>query len=68
MCIGMKAPRIQSSAARVAAVDNGQANRQADIEARLRRLRSSAASSILTSPVGIPAGQSSTSTLGGVSQ
>lgn len=47
---------------KIAAVDNGEAIQQGDIEARLRRRRGGAANDILTSAVGIPV----TRTLGGV--
>ena len=40
----------------IAAQDNSEALKQADIEARLRRQRSGAAANILTSSLGIPAG------------
>lgn len=47
------------------AVDNTEANRQADIEAALRRRRAGAAANVLTSPVGLPAGgRAGTSKLG----
>jgi len=59
MCVP-KAPKY--SAARVAATDNTEATRQADIEARLRRHRRGAAANVLTSASGIP----STPTMGGV--
>lgn len=62
MCL-MKTPKIATPAKQqIAAYDNGEATRQADLEARLRRRRSGAAGQILTSPTGIP----STATLGGV--
>lgn len=62
MCL-MKTPKIQTPAApQIAAFDNQEATRDADIEARLRRRRSGVAAQILTSPTGIP----STATLGGV--
>lgn len=48
----------------MAAVDNREANANADIEARLRRRRAGASADILTGPRGIP----STRTLGGVAQ
>ena len=48
----------------IAAYDNQEANRQATLEAQLRRRRRGAAADVLTSPVGIPSG--STATLGGV--
>lgn len=62
MCF-FKSPKIQTPAAQqIAAYDNSDATKQADIEARLRRRRSGAAADILTGPTGIP----STATLGGV--
>lgn len=62
MCM-MKTPKIQTPAAQqIAAYDNGEANREADMETRLRRRRSGLAAQILTSPTGMP----STATLGGV--
>lgn len=62
MCF-FKTPKIQTPAAQqIAAYDNSDATKQADIEARLRRRRSGAAADILTGPTGIP----STATLGGV--
>ncbi|WP_255415024.1 hypothetical protein [Thioclava sp. NG1] len=42
-------------------MDNTEANQQADIEARLRRLRAGAAANVLTSQTGIPA----STTMGG---
>ena len=44
---------------------NKSAQRQGDYEASLRRSRAGAAANILTSPVGIPSG-ASTTTLGGI--
>lgn len=46
---------------RVAAYDNAEALRQADMEASLRRRRRGAAANILTGPMGIP----SSATMGG---
>jgi len=60
MCFA-KTPKV--SAARVAATDNTEATRQADVEARLRRRRAGAAANVLTSASGIPA---ATATMGGV--
>jgi hypothetical protein len=62
MCL-FKTPKMPTAAAQqIAAYDNTEAIRSADLEARLRRRRSGAAAQILTSPTGIP----STPTLGGV--
>lgn len=61
MCFG-GSPKI--AAPPVAAIDNSEAARQADLESRLRRRRAGAASDILTGPTGIP----STATLGGVAK
>ena len=52
MCLTPKVPT--PAAAVIAAPNNGEASRQADLEARRRRARSSAAGAILTSPSGIP--------------
>ncbi len=60
MCIMPKMPTAQP--VRVAATDNAEASRQADIEARLRRRRAGAAANVLTSARGIP----STPKMGGV--
>ena len=49
----------------IAARDSGAARREATRESRRRR-GASAAANILTSPIGIPGGSSSTSELGGV--
>lgn len=58
-----KTPKFPTPApVQVAAYDNDEANKQADIEARLRRRRAGAAANVLTGPTGIPA----TPTLGGV--
>jgi hypothetical protein len=59
MCFA-KTPSVPAQ--RVAASDNTEANQQADIEARLRRLRAGAAANILTGQNGIPA----KATMGGV--
>ena len=56
------AMQAQAAQPKIAAVDNAEAIRQGDIEARLRRRRAGAANDILTSPVGLPV----TKTLGGV--
>jgi len=62
MCL-IKSPKIATPAAQqIAAYDNGEATKQADLEAALRRRRAGPAAQILTSPTGIP----STATLGGV--
>lgn len=53
MCMSSpKPPKI--AAPIIAAPDNAEANRQGDIEARLRRRRAGAAANLLTSPTGIP--------------
>lgn len=63
MCF-FKTPKVQTPAAQqIAAYDNTEAVRAADIEARLRRRRAGAAANILTSPTGI---SGSTPTMGGV--
>lgn len=59
MCGFGSKPRVPAQ--RVAAMDNTEANQQADIEARLRRLRAGAAANVLTSQTGIPA----STTMGG---
>ena len=59
MCV-VRRPKVDPM--RVGAYDNAEANRQADIEARLRLMRAGAAANVLTSPVGIPY----TTTMGGV--
>jgi hypothetical protein len=62
MCLS--APKVSAPApAQVAAYDNTEAVRQADIEARLRRRRSGAAANVLTGPTGL---SRTTPTLGGV--
>lgn len=61
MCM-FKPPKPQRQ--QIAATDNSDALRAADIEAKLRRRRSGAAANILTSPTGMPV----TPTMGGVAQ
>lgn len=61
MC--MRTPRMPAPQP-IAAYDNSEANRQGAIEARLRRKRRGAAANVLTSALGIPVGQATT-TLGG---
>lgn len=61
MCL-VKSPKV--AAAPIAAMDNSESIRNADIEARLRRRRAGAAANVLTSATGIP----HTRTLGGVAQ
>lgn len=62
MCL-FKSPKIATPAAQqIAAYDNGEATKAADLEASLRRRRAGAAAQVLTGPLGIP----STATLGGV--
>lgn len=48
----------------IPSTQNAEAQREADLEAALRRRRAGAAANILTSPVGIPSG--TTAQLGGV--
>lgn len=60
MCVFSKPD--MPKAAPIAAFDNTESIRNADIEARLRRRRSGAAANVLTSASGIP----HTPTLGGV--
>lgn len=62
MCVG-KTSKYSAAKPQVAAYDNTEAMKSADIEARLRRRRAGAAADVLTSPMGIPAGSSPT--LGG---
>lgn len=62
MCFMPKVKTPTPAVQQIAAYDNGEANKQADLEASLRRRRNGAAAQILTSPTGIP----STGTLGGV--
>lgn len=52
MCFTPKTPKVPAQ--RVAAMDNTEASQQADIEARLRKLRAGAAANVLTSQTGIP--------------
>ena len=54
-------PKIKAPKIPVAAIDNTEALRQADLEAGLRRRRRGAAANILTGPTGIP----SNPTMGG---
>jgi hypothetical protein len=62
MCL-VKTPKIPAPAVQqIAAYDNGEATKAADLEASLRRRRAGAAAAVLTGPMGIP----STATLGGV--
>lgn len=56
------AAQARAAQPKIAAVDNTEAIRQGDMEAKLRRQRGGAARDILTSPIGIPV----TPTLGGV--
>ena len=62
MCL-MRTPSAPK-AAPIAAFDNTESIRSADIEARLRRRRAGAAANVLTSAQGIPA----TPTLGGTAR
>ena len=62
MCL-MKTPKAPKPAP-IAAFDNSEAIKSADIEARLRRRRAGAAANVLTGASGIP----STNTLGGIAQ
>jgi hypothetical protein len=62
MCV-FKTPKAPGPQ-KIGAIDNSEAVRTADLEARLRRRRAGAGANVLTSPSGIP----STSTLGGVAQ
>jgi len=50
-------PKVSAAPQIIAANPNREATQGSDMEARLRRARASRASSILTSPVGIPAGR-----------
>lgn len=52
MCL-IKTPKVQKP--QVAAHDNAEALKTADIEARLRKRRAGAAADVLTGPSGIPA-------------
>ncbi|MEM7317407.1 MAG: hypothetical protein AAF408_03280 [Pseudomonadota bacterium] len=49
------APQTTAAPALIAAGITPEANESSDIEARLRRRRSGAAATVLTSPLGIPA-------------
>ena len=55
MCGFGKKPEISAAPQIIAAPSSESAARQGDLEARMRRARAGAATSILTSPVGIPA-------------
>lgn len=63
MCVFNRKMPTQK-AAPIAAMDNSESLRSADIEARLRRRRAGAAANVLTSAQGIP----HTPTLGGVAR
>jgi hypothetical protein len=54
--------------AQVASADNLTAIREADMQARLRRRRAGAAANVLTGSLGIPAGNGTTTTVGGSAQ
>lgn len=58
MCF-LKTPKIPDTNPILPAVDNSEAQREADLEASLRRRRAGAAANVLTSPTGIPAGGAS---------
>lgn len=64
MCL-VKTPEISATKTVLAAPRSTEGVRSGAIEQRLRRSRASAASRILTSPIGIPAGRS-TAQLGAV--
>lgn len=65
MCLNR--PSIpKPAAAIIPSTTNAEAQRQADLEAALRRRRAGAAADVLTSPVGIPAGGRSSGQLGKV--
>lgn len=65
MCLSK--PRIpKPPAAMLPDPGNAEAQRQADLEAALRRRRRGAAADILTSPVGLPSGSGSSGQLGKV--
>lgn len=65
MCLSPKVPEIKAAPQIIAAPRSTEGVEAGAMEARLRRARASAASRILTSPVGIPAG-GSTPRLGAV--
>lgn len=65
MCVFNRPKTPTPAPQQIAAYDNTEAIRSADIEARLRRRRAGAAANILTSPTGIPG---TTRTMGGVAQ
>lgn len=54
MCLSQPKMPSQPAPPIIAAPDNREAGRTADVEARLRRARSGAAANILTGPRGIP--------------
>lgn len=64
MCFGGR-PQVAAAPMLIPATQNPEAQRQADLEAALRRRRAGAAHDVLTSPTGIPQAVS-TSKLGGV--
>lgn len=57
MCMS-KPSMPKPAAAIIPSTTNQEAQRQADLEAALRRRRAGAAADILTSPVGLPSGSS----------
>lgn len=54
MCVFPK-PQKLAAPQQIAAMDNAEAQQQAEIEDNLRRKRRGAAANVLTSPLGIPA-------------
>lgn len=54
MCVFSKPPKLPAPQ-QIAAMDNAEAQQQAEIEDNLRRKRRGAAANVLTSPLGIPA-------------
>ncbi|OWV39406.1 hypothetical protein [Mameliella alba] len=56
MCITPKVPEIKAAPQIIASPRSAEGVEAGAMEARLRRARASAASRIITSPVGIPAG------------
>lgn len=54
MCGLFDKPKVSAAAPIIAAPDNRESARQADLEARRRRARAGAAANILTSPRGLP--------------
>jgi hypothetical protein len=58
MCLSR--PKIPKAAPMmIPSTQNAEAQREADLEAALRRRRAGAAADVLTSPVGVPSGRSS---------